>query len=60
MLDAFGPDRLMFGSDWPVCRLAAYYREVLDTARSLTSGLGPAEHREVFAGTAVRVYGLRI
>ncbi|MDX3617277.1 amidohydrolase family protein [Streptomyces europaeiscabiei] len=60
VLDAFGPDRLMFGSDWPVCRLASDYREVLDTARSLTSGLGPAEHREVFAGTAVRVYGLRI
>ncbi|KFG01215.1 amidohydrolase [Streptomyces scabiei] len=60
VLEAFGPDRLMFGSDWPVCRLASDYREVLDTARSLTSGLGPAELREVFAGTAVRVYGLRV
>ncbi|HSX98177.1 MAG TPA: amidohydrolase family protein, partial [Streptomyces sp.] len=59
VLDAFGPHRLMFGSDWPVCRLASDYREVLDTAEALLSGLGPAEHREVFAGTAVRVYGLR-
>ncbi|MFM9593747.1 amidohydrolase family protein [Streptomyces scabiei] len=59
LLDAFGPHRLMFGSDWPVCRLASDYREVIDTAQELLSGLGPAEHREVFAGTAVRVYGLR-
>ncbi|MDG5806172.1 amidohydrolase family protein [Streptomyces ossamyceticus] len=60
VLDAFGPDRLMFGSDRPVCRLAADYREVLDTAGTLVSGLSPAEHRDVFAGCAVRTYGLRI
>ncbi|QFQ95249.1 amidohydrolase family protein [Streptomyces phaeolivaceus] len=60
VLDAFGPDRLMFGSDWPVCRLAADYAQVLDAARSLTSGLSVAEQREVFEGTAVRAYGLRI
>ncbi|MEI5526026.1 amidohydrolase family protein [Streptomyces brasiliscabiei] len=59
VLDAFGPDRLMFGSDWPVCRLAADYAHVLDTAHELTSGLSAAERHEVFAGTAVRVYGLR-
>ncbi|SPF02621.1 amidohydrolase family protein [Streptomyces sp. MA5143a] len=60
VLDAFGPDRLMFGSDWPVCRLASDYRQVLDTAETLVSGLSPAEHRDVFAGCAVRTYGLRI
>ncbi|MFE0629180.1 amidohydrolase family protein [Streptomyces sp. NPDC058864] len=58
VLDAFGPDRLMFGSDWPVCRLAASYAEVVDTARTLTGGLADAERREVFSGTARRVYGL--
>ncbi|MGW0820117.1 amidohydrolase family protein [Streptomyces sp. NPDC002845] len=58
VLDAFGPERLMFGSDWPVCRLAADYAEVVDAARSLTAGLSPAERREVFSGTAVRTYGL--
>ncbi len=58
VLDAFGPDRLMFGSDWPVCRLAASYAEVLAAARELTGGLGPAERTAVFAGTAVRTYGL--
>jgi L-fuconolactonase len=58
VLDAFGPDRLMFGSDWPVCLLAAGYGEVLDTARALTGHLGEAERRAVFGGTAARVYGL--
>jgi L-fuconolactonase len=60
VLDAFGPHRLMFGSDWPVCRLASDYREVLATAETLISGLSPAEHHDVFAGCAVRTYGLRI
>lgn len=57
-VDAFGPDRLMFGSDWPVCLLAAGYEEVLDAARALTGHLGEAERRAVFGGTAARVYGL--
>ena len=50
----------MFGSDWPVCRLAATYAEVVDTARALTAGLGPAERHEVFTGTAVRTYHLPV
>ncbi|MFF8970228.1 amidohydrolase family protein [Streptomyces sp. NPDC014995] len=57
-LDAFGPHRLMFGSDWPVCTLAAPYGEVAATARELTAGLGEPERAEVFEGTATRVYGL--
>jgi L-fuconolactonase len=60
VLEAFGPGRLMFGSDWPVCRLAADYAQVLDAARALTAGLSPAEQEDVFAGTAVRAYGLRL
>ncbi|WP_200307535.1 amidohydrolase family protein [Streptomyces adelaidensis] len=60
VLDAFGPDRLMFGSDWPVCQLASDYVEVLDVAGVLMSALNDTEYREVFAGTAVRTYGLRI
>ncbi|MEU3187950.1 amidohydrolase family protein [Streptomyces sp. NPDC006923] len=58
VLEAFGPDRLMFGSDWPVCRLAATYGEVLDAARTVTDGLSGAERDAVFAGTARRVYAL--
>ena len=57
-LDAFGPARMMFGSDWPVCTLAASYPEVLAATRDLTAGLIPAEREAVFAGTAISVYGL--
>jgi L-fuconolactonase len=57
-LDAFGPDRLMVGSDWPVCLLAASYAEVFDAASDLCSGLSVAERSEIFGGTAARVYGL--
>ena len=55
VLEAFGPDRLMFGSDWPVCTLAAAYGEVLRTARRLT---GPSDHARIFGATATRVYDL--
>jgi L-fuconolactonase len=57
-LDAFGPARMMFGSDWPVCTLAASYPDVLAAAHDLTAGLSPAEREAVFAGTAGSVYGL--
>lgn len=55
VLDAFGPDRLMYGSDWPVCTLAASYGQVLDTARELT---GKSDRRQIFETTATRVYDL--
>lgn len=57
-LDAFGPARLMFGSDWPVCTLAASYPDVIAAARDLTAELSPAEREAVFSGTATAVYGL--
>ncbi|HEY7265130.1 MAG TPA: amidohydrolase family protein [Trebonia sp.] len=56
ILSAFGADRVMFGSDWPVCLLAADYAGVMALARSLTSGLSDTERAAVFAGTAARVY----
>lgn len=58
VLREFGPQRLMFGSDWPVCTLAADYPQVLAVARELTSALGPDERAAVFGGTAARVYRL--
>ncbi|MDX8143647.1 amidohydrolase family protein [Lentzea sp. BCCO 10_0061] len=58
VLDAFGPSRLMFGSDWPVCLLAATYDEWLGAARELVSELSTGEQAEIFSGTARRVYGL--
>jgi L-fuconolactonase len=57
-LEGFGPTRLMFGSDWPVCTLAASYPGVLQAARDLTADLSPAEREAVFSGTASRIYGL--
>ncbi|WP_410592288.1 amidohydrolase family protein [Amycolatopsis sp. lyj-23] len=57
-LAAFGPDRLMLGSDWPVCLLAGTYAEVMDAADSLLADLTPAERDAVRGGTASRVYGL--
>ncbi|MFC9065348.1 amidohydrolase family protein [Streptomyces harbinensis] len=57
-LEAFGPGRLMAGSDWPVCTLAAGYRRVMETAATLTGGLSRAERAAVLGGTASRVYGL--
>jgi L-fuconolactonase len=58
VLDAFGPERLMFGSDWPVCTLAATYGEVVAAARELTAQLTPGERAAVFGGTARAVYRL--
>ncbi|WP_226961543.1 MULTISPECIES: amidohydrolase family protein [Streptomyces] len=57
-LDAFGPGRLLFGSDWPVCLAAASYPDVLGAARELTAGLAPAERAAVFGANARRLYGL--
>ncbi len=57
-LEAFGPDRLMAGSDWPVCLLAASYDEVFGAASELVAGLSGAERDQVLGGTAERVYRL--
>lgn len=55
----FGPDRLVFGSDWPVCTLAGSYAEVVNAARTLLSArYAPAEMVAVFAGNAQRLYRL--
>ncbi|WP_433254753.1 amidohydrolase family protein [Streptosporangium sp. CA-135522] len=58
VLEAFGPRRVMFGSDWPVCLLAAPYGTVLESARTLTAHLSESERDEVFGGVATRVYGI--
>jgi L-fuconolactonase len=58
VLDAFGPDRVMFGSDWPVCLLAASYAEVVEAAEELTADLTATERTAIFGDTARRVYNL--
>ncbi|UBU16078.1 amidohydrolase family protein [Nonomuraea gerenzanensis] len=58
VLEAFGPERVMFGSDWPVCLLAAGYDQVVSAADELCAGLSESEREAVFAGTARRAYRL--
>jgi L-fuconolactonase len=57
-LAVFGPDRLIFGSDWPVCMLAATYDQVVAVADAALAPLAPAEREAILARTAMRVYGL--
>ncbi|MFI6237693.1 amidohydrolase family protein [Micromonospora sp. NPDC050784] len=57
-LDAFGPDRLMFGSDWPVCLLASTYQRWVDTLAELLAGQDGVDQASVWGGTARRVYGM--
>lgn len=58
VLADFGPDRLMFGSDWPVSTLAAPYGQICDLYQELTAQLSPAARHAIFSGTARRVYRL--
>jgi L-fuconolactonase len=61
LLRCFGSERLMFGSDWPVCTLAASYAEVVALARDLLGRhLSAAEMEDVFGGNAIRFYGLSL
>jgi L-fuconolactonase len=59
VLEAFGPRRLMVGSDWPVCTLAAGYQEVMELAADFTARLAPAEQQELWGGTAARIYNIQ-
>lgn len=58
VLEAFGPERLMFGSDWPVCKLAASYAEVIGIVTDYISRLSADEKAGIMGGNAVRFYGL--
>ncbi|MET0497330.1 MAG: amidohydrolase family protein [Steroidobacteraceae bacterium] len=57
-LTLFGPQRLMFGSDWPVCLLAAPYAEVADIVERWSAGLSATDREWIWGGTAAHVYGL--
>jgi L-fuconolactonase len=59
VMDAFGPGRLMFGSDWPVCLLGASYARWFEAASGLLKGLSPADRAAVFGGNAQQAYGLK-
>ena len=57
-IDCFGFDRLMFGSDWPVCLLAGSYQQTLDALRQATGPLSLSEQNQLLGLTATRFYGL--
>ncbi len=59
LLEAFGPDRLMWGSDWPVVEEAGGYVAWLAAAEALTGGLSDVERARLFGGTAEQIYGLK-
>ena len=58
VLNSFGPRRIMFGSDWPVCLLAAGYRSWYELCRRFTSGLSEEDQARIFGGTAIEAYRL--
>ena len=58
VLEAFGPERLMYGSDWPVCLLATDYARWQGFAASCVVGLSDSERSAFFGGNAARAYGL--
>src|SRR5206468_11491197 len=57
-LQVFGPKRLMFGSDYPVCLLAASYERVLESFQELLKGLDEADRRRIFTENALTFYRL--
>jgi L-fuconolactonase len=58
VLEFFGPDRMMFGSDYPVCLLAATYDRVLDGFLEILKDLSNADREKIFAGNAAEFYRL--
>lgn len=58
VLDAFGPGRLMAGSDWPVCLLASGYRRWFDTVLELIRPLSTSERDLILGGVAARIYSV--
>lgn len=59
LLDTFGPQRLIWGSDWPVCTLAASYDRWIDTSQSLLAHLSPDDRAAIFGGTAQKIYQIK-
>jgi L-fuconolactonase len=58
-LEIFGAERLMYGSDWPVCQLSASYATVYGIVADWGRALSPGERSALWGGTAARIYALR-
>jgi L-fuconolactonase len=59
VLEAFGPKRVMIGSDWPVCLSRGAYAEIMGAQENLVASLSKDEQQEVLGGTAIRAYRLK-
>ncbi|QNF35739.1 amidohydrolase family protein [Adhaeribacter swui] len=59
-LEAFGPERLMIGSDWPVCRLAGEYEAVMQVVVDFVTALSPDEQAAILGNNAVQFYNLKM
>lgn len=57
-LDSFGPDRVVFGGDWPVCKLGASYADWVTALRSIVSNRPVADQKKLFHDNALKVYRL--
>jgi L-fuconolactonase len=57
-LEAFGPHRMLFGTDWPVCLLRCEYQTWVETVTSFISTLTPGEQEAIMGGNAIRAYRL--
>jgi L-fuconolactonase len=51
---------MMFGSDWPVCLLAATYKQSIDLMEEFTKSFSPTEQKDFWAATANRAYKLQL
>ena len=60
VLNSFSPSRMMFGSDWPVCLLAATYTDTINLMEEFTKNFTKSEQESFWAGTAKRAYKLRV
>ena len=58
VIDCFGPDRILYGGDWPVSELAGRYLQWLATLDWATAGFSPADKRKLFRDNAVKAYRL--
>jgi len=59
VFEAFGVERLMFGSDWPVCLLVATYPQLKQLIENYVKGYSKADKEKIFGGNAARFYGLK-
>jgi L-fuconolactonase len=58
VIEAFGPDRILYGSDWPVCLVTGSYERILEIVEYYFSSFSPGEQELFFGGNAIKFYNL--